>query len=247
MTAACFFTLSARKVYITRHGQVDPKVRVSQKLRELPLTELGEKQAQALANHLTKKCHFKGKIYVSPFYRTIQTGVFTAELLKTKVILEPGIQEVAAGPRPSYCMSSKVIKEQFPALTVPGKRFQDPWRLFNENGAKRKARVFKALQQILAEEKGDILLVGHGGTIGPMVNFFNRKRLSEKVPPVKGYSWNCALYVFELNEKDQVTGGKYTTEFMADKDLTSNFRAPKIPRPDDPRYETKNKKGAGKK
>ena len=53
------------------------------KIKELALTDLGVNQAQALAKYLIEKEKFNGKIYVSPFYRTIQTGVLTAKWLKT--------------------------------------------------------------------------------------------------------------------------------------------------------------------
>ena len=42
-----------------------------------------------------------------------------------------------------------------------------------------------------------------------------------------------------LNKENQVIGYSYTTEFMDDKELTNNFRCPKIERPDDPRYMTR--------
>ena len=240
------FALPARTVYITRHGQVDGKNRISKQVRDVPLTQLGEKQALALAEYLIQKCRFNGRIYVSPFYRTIQTGTFTANLLKSKVILEPGIQEIAPGPKPGYSMDMQTIEKYFPGQTVPGKRFSDTWRLFDENAAKRTVRIQKALKEILAEEKGDILLVGHGGVIGPLINYLNAKKASPAVKHITGKGWNCSLYIFELDEKDQVKGGRYTTEFMEDKDITNNFRAPKILRPDDPRYAKTDKKKKSK-
>ena len=228
----------ARKVYITRHGQVNPKVSFRKsKVRELALTDLGMAQAETLAKFLVEKYKFNGKIYVSPFFRTIQTGVTVAERLKTTVILEPGIQEVAKGVRPGKTMDLKMIGEFFPEMTVPGKRYSDPWRLFAEGDKARYNRVEKALNDILAEEKGDVLLVSHGGIVGILVNVLNRRPASTQVKWTKGISWNCALFVFELDENNKKINGVFTTEFMADKDVTSNFRCPKIERPDDPRYE----------
>ena len=230
--------VSARKVYITRHGQVNPKESFRKnKVRELALTGLGVTQAEALAKFLVEKQKFNGKIYVSPFYRTIQTGVTVAELLKTQVILEPGIQEIAPGVRPGKTMDLKTIQAFFPEMTVPGKRYQDPWRLFAEDGKARYNRVEKALNAILAEEKGDVLLVSHGGIVGNLVNVLNKRPASKQVQYTKGISWNCALFIFELDENDKKVKGVFTTEFMEDKNLTSNFRCPKIERPDDSRYE----------
>ena len=239
--------LEARTIYVARHGQVDSKVRVSQTVRDLPLTDLGVKQAKALADFLVREKKFNGKIYVSPFYRTIQTGTYTAKLLNSKVILEPGIQEIAPGKKVSYSMNLKTIDSLFTGLTVPGKRFSDSWRVCAENAPMRNSRVEKAVEAILAEEKGDILLISHGGIIGP-VNRAIMKKNSGKVKRPSGTAWNCALYIFELDEKDNVVKTAYTTQYMDDKELTSNFRTPKIPRPDDPRYENNPpKKGKAKK
>ena len=225
-------------MYITRHGQVNPKASFRKnKIRELALTDLGVTQAEAMAKFLVEKYKFNGKIYVSPFFRTIQTGVTVAELLKTKVILEPGIQEVAKGVRPGKTMDIKMIRELFPDVTVPGARYADPWRLFAEGDKARYRRVENALNDILAEEKGDVLLVSHGGIVGILVNVLNKRPASKQVKWTKGISWNCALFVFELDENNKKINGAFTTEFMADKDVTSNFRCPKIERTDDPRYE----------
>ena len=240
LTLLCLLpaVVSARKVYITRHGQVNPKASFRKnKIRELALTDLGVTQAEAMAKFLVEKYKFNGKIYVSPFFRTIQTGVTVAELLKTKVILEPGIQEVAKGVRPGKTMDIKMIRELFPDVTVPGARYADPWRLFAEGDKARYRRVEKALNDILAEEKGDVLLVSHGGIVGILVNVLNKRPASKQVKWTKGISWNCALFVFELDENNKKINGAFTTEFMADKDVTSNFRCPKIERTDDPRYE----------
>ena len=240
--------VSARKVYITRHGQVNSKESFRKnKVRELALTELGVNQAGALAKFLVEKYKFNGGIYVSPFFRTIQTGVTVAEQLKSKVILEPGIQEVAKGVRPGKTMDIKMIQEMFPEMTVPGTRYADPWRLFAENDKARYQRVKKALDAILAEEKGDVLLVSHGGIVSILVNILNKRPASKQVEWTHGISWNCALFVFELDENNKKINGVFTTEFMADKDVTSNFRCPKIERPDDPRYERRKAKQAKKK
>lgn len=240
--------LEARTIYVTRHGQVNPKIRISQKVRDLALTELGIKQANALAAFLVKEKKFNGKIYVSPFYRTIQTGTCTAKLLNSKVILEPGIQEIAPGKKPSYSMDLKTIETFFPGLIIPGKRFSDTWRVFAENAQMRNSRVEKAVEAILAEEKGDILLVSHGGIIGPVNRTILKRAVSPKAGRVRGTAWNCALYIFELDENDKLVKASYTTQYMDEKELTSNFRTPKIPRPDDPRYENKPiKKGKKKK
>jgi len=229
--------LQARTVYIIRHGQVGINIK---EIKETRLTDLGIKQAQAAADFLVNKLKFDGKIYASPLYRTIETAKPTALLLKKKIILEPGIQEMAPGAKPAPPgMTLAQINGYFPDLTEPGPRFADGWRLCKETNAMRLVRVTKALDAILAEEKGDILLTGHGASVNDLVKALNNKRPSRKVKAVKGTAWNCALFIFELDDKNEVTGGRYTTEYLDDRDVTSNFRCPKIERPDDPQYMTR--------
>lgn len=237
-----FLTLMARTVYVTRHGQVGDRNYFDQAVKDIKLTPLGSEQAQLLAEYLTGKLKFNGTIYVSPLYRTIETGTFTAKLINKKVILEPGIQEIA--PKQTIRgMTFAEIEARFPGLTVPGKRFTDKWRLSFEDNAARQKRVGDTLDRILAESTGDLLLVGHGGIVGNLVVEFN-KRLAPGVSGIKGIAWNCSLFAFELNEKNEVVKASYTTEYMPDSKVTNNFRKPKIPRPDDPRYGNKPKPAA---
>jgi len=64
-----------RRIFVTRHGQPDLK-------RERPkynsgdhlLSPLGLKQAAALGKYL-KKQNFQGRIYASPYLRTVETAV----------------------------------------------------------------------------------------------------------------------------------------------------------------------------
>ena len=230
----------ARNIYVARHGQVGIGIKA---ISETRLTDLGIEQARQLADYLVNKRKFNGKIYVSPFYRTTETASYTAKLLNQKMILEPGIQEMAPHKTPSpRGMTLKEINSYFPGKTVPGKRYRDPWRLCQEDNRKRFIRVSKALEEILAEEKGDILLVCHGASVTDLVKNLNNRRPSRKVKPAKGMVWNCALFAFELNDKNEVIKAEYITGFIPKKNLTNNFKEPKIPRPDDPRYKSTKKK-----
>jgi broad specificity phosphatase PhoE len=237
-----FLPLVARTIYVTRHGQVGDRNYFDKSVKEIKLTPLGIEQAKLLAEYLTKKLKFNGTIYVSPLYRTIETGIFTANLIHKKVILEPGIQEIAPQKTPRG-MTLKEIQARFPNQTIPGKTFIDKWRLSFENNAARQKRVGETLDRILAESTGDLLLVGHGGIVGNLVVEFN-KRLAPGAKEIKGIAWNCSLFTFELNDQNQVVKSSYTTKYMDDSKVTNNFRKPKIPRPNDPRYGNKSRKAA---
>ena len=229
--------LEARTVYVARHAQTGEGIK---EIKETNISdELGVLQAQKLAKFLVKKLNFKGDVYASPFFRTTKTATYTAALLNKKVILEPGLQEMAPHKKPSPPgMNLKQIESYFPGKTTPSKRYAEGWRLCKEDNKMRLVRVEKAVDAILAETKGDVLLVTHGACVGDLMKIFKARSVSKKIKPVKGTAWNCALYVYEIDDNNKFTGGRYTTEYMLDSELTSNWRCPKIERPNDPRYMT---------
>ena len=231
-------TVSARILYITRHEQAGGVIK---ELQEKNITaDIGIRQAKSLANHLVNELKFKGDVYASPFYRTTATAVYTAKLLNKKVILDPGLQEVARSKKISPPgLTLKLMEKYFPGMTTPGKRYADGWRICNENDKKRIIRYEKTLDAILAETKGDVLLVTHGAGTNGLLSVLNKRRVDRKVAPMSGTSWNCALFIYELNGRNEVISTRYETGFMKEEDITSNFRCPKIERPDDPRYMTR--------
>lgn len=237
LTALVFLPLPARTVYVARHAQVGIGIK---EISETRITEdLGVTQAKKLADHLVRKLKFNGTIYASPFYRTTETATYTAALLNKKVILEPGLQEMAPYHRPApRGMTLKQLNFYFGKKVVPGNRYKDGWRLCRETLEMRRVRVAKALDAMLAETKGDLLLVTHGAGVIDL-NKIMTARVAGKKRKLKGSAWNCALYAYKLNDKNEVTGYFYTTEFMDDTEVTSNFRCPKIERPDDKRYMTR--------
>lgn len=240
LLACSCFILEARKIYVTRHAQVGDKNMVHLASREWMITPLGKKQAELLADYLVNVKKFNGTIFVSPFYRTIETGLITAGKLNKKVILEPGIQEIAPNGKGKFLKRIQ-IDEYFQGKAVYGSAFNNNWRLSHEDNAARQKRVDEAIERILKETAGDILLVSHGGTCSNIVRTFNTKAASG-VKPVKGMPWNCALFTFELDADGKVTSASYTTEYMTDDIVTNNFRTPKVAKPDDQRYEKTKKK-----
>lgn len=222
----CFcLSLSARTVYVARHGQVGDKNHIDFAVNELKLTPLGREQSQLLAHYLKEKCHFKGTILVSPYYRTIETSMPIARMLGKKVILEPGIQELNRGSN-NDCMSYAQTEERFPGMTAKGSTYSDKWRLSDETDDARQERTAKALKRILAENSGDILLVTHDAILENIKKIVNGKLPAEK--QISGTPWNCSLWIFELDSKDLVVKASWTTEFIPDEKVTNNFKPGKL-------------------
>ena len=85
------FFAETKTFYITRHGQRgDPKYQKKFKYcDEDALMPKGEEQAKRLGQYLNQQ-GFHGTIYVSPYYRTLQTATFAAsQLPDLPMILEP--------------------------------------------------------------------------------------------------------------------------------------------------------------
>ena len=237
LAVLCALPLAARTVYVARHAQVGIQIK---EIKETRITEdLGIFQAQKLADFLVKKLKFNGKVYASPFYRTLETAGYTAKLLKQPVIIETGLQEMAPYQKPSPPgMTLEQIKRFFKDGVVPGARYKDNWRLCKETNSMRQVRVEKALNAILAETDGDVLLVSHGASVNDLNKIMSSRAITKQAKKIKGTAWNCALYIYELDDQNKLVNGRYTTEFMDDTELTSNYRCPKIERPNDPRYMT---------
>ena len=71
------------KVYVTRHGQVATDAEyygdVNYPRGDMPLSPLGREQAKLLGERL-KKEGFNGRIFASPFIRTMETAELISEI-----------------------------------------------------------------------------------------------------------------------------------------------------------------------
>ncbi len=241
LCSAVVFAGETRTIYVTRHGQVGDKNYWDKTLNEPWLTPLGREQATLLGNYLKKK-GFHGTIYASPLLRTIETASLPATILGLKVIPEPGLQEIAQGKRPApRGMTMKEMHQRFDKLNViqANPAWVEPWRLCNEDADARYVRVSKAIDRILAETKGDLLFVSHGGTVNSANKVLN-DRVSDPSLKTTGGVWNCCLFVYVMDENGKVVKTSYETfNYMPEDKATNNFRCPLIERPDDPRYQTK--------
>ena len=76
------------KIYVTHHGQVDDGVKTP--LTQLPLTNLGRKQAACLGEYL-KHIDFAGTIYSAPGVCTMETAEIIASFTETDIVLWNGM------------------------------------------------------------------------------------------------------------------------------------------------------------
>jgi len=231
-----------RKVYVTRHGQVGDNFYRFEPTKESKLTPLGIRQASKLGEYLKSK-GFHGRIYASPFYRTLQTAQFAAYALNMKFYPEPGMQEFAPtdddAPKPvrivKQGMTPEQANQQFPGLLLKNPRFVYPWRVADENSDARTKRVQKMLKAIFAEYDGDILLVGHGAIVyTTRCIFYNQMNVSTRHV---SENWNACLFVFEVDDNGVAhSHSEEVFHYLLPEEITRNFGVPYVPHPDDPRY-----------
>jgi broad specificity phosphatase PhoE len=214
--------LYARRLYITRHGQVGFSEFRDHELREEKLTPLGRTQADLLGIHLKDVHKFDGTIIVSPILRTVETGVIIADIFGKKVVLDPGIQEVNR-TRHVYGMDLAQAEKRFPGKCVPAKNFSHPWRVTNENQEIWTKRYIREMDRILKEYPGDLLLVTHAGGVGAMVPELCRRG---GVAHPAGSYYNCALFVIELDGNDHPASVRFFVDYIPRESITSNRSFP---------------------
>ncbi len=204
------------------------------------LSELGRKQAQCLGERL-KSVGFAGRIYASPYRRTMETAHVIADVLDTVIWPEPAIREYT-GPNIFNFQGATldVLRSQFPRIAPEAELPYPWWTLAQETVDEHRqrpgvdARVRAFLEPLATAAGEDLLMVGHGASCGAAIQYCRRLVVAEPVwPPVLG--WNCALTALRLQppvtftlvgdtahlEPDQVTSNSRTAaEILAERSAT---------------------------
>ena len=217
------------KIYLTRHGQPALEGMAPGSNYELPdgdcvLTALGREQAYLLGKHL-KSLNFTGKVFSSPYARTMETASIAAGVCGLDVTPEPRIQELRFTPEfPCPGMTLEEMRKNYPNIS-PEANLAHPWILPEgpETFDDVKKRVFAYLEELIADPPdNDVLLVGHGASVGAAKIFMIEKA---KFTGCCGYNWNASLCIFEVASANEV---KISTlndiSFMPLEKVTSNKR-----------------------
>lgn len=215
--------------YFTRHGQRgDPKYQKKFKYcDEDALMPKGIEQATLLGAYLNEK-NFNGTIYVSPYYRTLQTATFAAnQLPPMPMIIEPRVQENSRVKDNSgkiwyikNCITKKEIKQNFPNVKF-GKSFKWPWRIENERQAQMDERCGNFIDYMIENCPGDAFVVSHGGILPGFVREMNKR--GAEFPSTKVY--NCCLYKFviDCDTKKVISWEDETLNYLPDELITDNL------------------------
>lgn len=150
-------------IYLARHGESDwNAANRFQGLSDRPLTELGRRQAEALADELATTAS-PSAIYSSPLRRAFET----AAIVGTRTGLEPrpvdDLREVDVGGWAGLSRSD--VESRFPEAFRRWLDGGEGWE-DGESYADMSARVLAALTGVAESHPGDqVLVVSHGGPI----------------------------------------------------------------------------------
>ena len=161
------------------------------------LTEEGQRQARALANHLVK--HFEvDKIYSSPSQRTLETANILNKSLQIPLTIQSELREIDCGDWENK--ASDLIERSYPEQWALWQN--EPLAFCFPNGESLlnvQARTTLLLKNLTNETKGTVLLVSHSATISVMLAFLHGWSLEKAWAEGRAYHQNTAFSKLEFD------------------------------------------------
>ncbi|MBX0327105.1 histidine phosphatase family protein [Oscillochloris sp. ZM17-4] len=152
-------------IYLIRHGETDWNLAGRwQGHADVPLNDLGLRQARLLAQRLQSEQIQFNAIYSSDLARAYQTAWELGSAVRVPVQLYPPLREIDIGAWSGLHYDQ--IREQFPIEAKLLEEGQDIPRGGGETLSALRKRVVEAVEAIIAHRDGEtIALVTHGGCI----------------------------------------------------------------------------------
>jgi alpha-ribazole phosphatase len=145
------------QIFLIRHGESEwNSSRRYTGQRDVPLSDLGKKQAQRLAERL--KDAGLAAVYTSPLRRARETAQAIGQLARVPVILEPGLKEIHHGLWEG--LTAEQVSAQFPAEYALWRT--QPHRVTMPQGeslAEVAARAEATWRRVVAEQRGSKIAV----------------------------------------------------------------------------------------
>ena len=162
------------EVVLVRHGQqdVDPATARSSDWVDPPLSEIGQRQAEVVAEHL--RLRRPDAVYTSALQRARVTGLVIAEHHGLEPIVEEHLAEIGTFSRlPEGKEPADVLTEE--ELRLVRERFvrERSWDVYpyGEPSAEFRRRVLDAFDAIAARHQGGYVVVAcHGGVINALAS-----------------------------------------------------------------------------
>ncbi len=191
------------KFYVTRHGQVAESAEyfgdVSYPKGDMPLSRLGREQAEYLGRRLRDE-GFSGKIFASPYLRTMETADIVADITGSKVYPTAALHEIFL----SDVAVNNFFGSDIEKLSLAFKNVAEDaelefpwWPTAVESAEDVRYRVALFMDKIIDKSDEDVLLVGHGASVSAAIHFFFGKYAVGKV-------YNCSYSSFDTKTKTAV-------------------------------------------
>lgn len=176
------------RLCLIRHGETDWNLQgLTQGSRDIPLNELGRRQAQAAAACLAREEW--DVIYSSPLSRARETAEIIAEASELPPILDDQrLVERDFGPAEGMDVYER--RARFHHAEIPG---AESWELVHE-----RARSV-ALDMVRSNSGRRILAVAHGGLIGALLSVVSGGSLRPGRPPLA----NCSMSMLEYDGRTE--------------------------------------------
>ena len=196
-------------VWAVRHGErrdsvTDDWEAVAERVHDPPLTELGRWAAWRVGRRFAESSVGFDAVYASPFTRTVETAAEICREIDATFRLEPGLgehrntdwfdAEPETAPHEELAARFDTLQLDHEPLVTPS---------FPESHAEASARVGETTRRIVAREAGPVLLVGHGLTIGGVVDGLVGSTAGVEAPL-------CGLTRVERDATDDRGGGDGT-------------------------------------
>ena len=213
-----------RFIYVARHCQAMGKGKIRPIAGDAGITPLGVRQSKLLGKRL-KQLKFNGPIYASPYFRTVATACYAAAECGSKVYPDPRVQErprSSRGNMPKGGATLEQLRKLFPDQIASDAKLAYPWvsKIAEPEKQMHQKRMAKSLDAILAENpNNDIMIVSHAGAVGVLA----QEIMARSGQKFQGGTWNCALYIYAVNEKGRFRFVGYDIAFLPDEALTSNL------------------------
>ncbi len=208
------------KIYITRHGQVADNVKYYgdplYPAGEVPLSNLGRKQARRLGEYL-KSIGFCGKIYSSPYWRTLETAEIIADIIDAPIIPVANLREIFKTEEAAMEYEGSRIeklKEEYPHIDSSAELSYPWWDAKEESYDDVLERVAQVMNQLLKDETNDFIIVGHGASSTAVMSYLKLKSNMQ-------FLWNCSLTAYDT--EDPTANFVNLTEYLGE-DMISNNR-----------------------
>jgi len=188
-----------KQIILVRHGEGENnKHNLIGGWSDVKLTELGIRQAEAVADRLCEELDDDYKMFSSDLARAKQTAEIISQKLGKTSIFTMGLREHNPGIVSGMAIeeAKKYLQEDLPEPTLD-------WRPYPESESWREfyGRVESFMEKLIGSEDR-VLIVSHGGTIQNIIRWWIGVPLSDFFRVTFGVA-NTSVTVLETTDHDQ--------------------------------------------